>query len=133
MRKSLKAALLSALVYPGVGQLWLKHVIRGMAWIAVVSVALAVLVTKAAQQALSILERVESEGATVDLVAIAHAARASSSGDAAIRYATLALMLCWLGSIVDAYYLGRGKDLQTHGGPKALGEPPAQKRTAPRG
>jgi hypothetical protein len=133
MKKSLKGALLSALVYPGVGQLWLKHVLRGIAWVAAVSVALAVIVMKAAQQALSILERVESEGGAVDLIAIARAARLSSSDDAAIRYATLALMLGWLGSIVDAYFLGRGKDLETHGGPKAPGEPPAKKRTAPRG
>jgi hypothetical protein len=110
MKKSLKAALLSGLIFPGVGQFWLKHALRGSALVAAVSASLAVIVVKVSQQAFAILEKIESEGGAVDLVAIANAANASSATDGAIKIATLVLVASWVVSMVDAYVLGSKKD-----------------------
>lgn len=110
MKKSLKAALLSGLVFPGVGQFWLKHAVRGSVLVVAVSASLAVIVVKITQQALAILEKIESEGGAVDLVAIVNSANASSSNDNVIKIASLLLVACWIVSIVDAYALGRKKE-----------------------
>jgi hypothetical protein len=113
MKKSLKGALLSGLVLPGVGQLWLKHYMRGIALIGVFLTATAVIVTKAAQQAFAILEKIESEGGAVDLVAIVHSASrpSANSGDFTFKAASLVLILSWIVGIIDAYLVGRKKDL----------------------
>jgi hypothetical protein len=113
MKKSLKGALLSGLVFPGVGQLWLKHPIRGIALIAAVSAAMAVVVTKTTQQALAMLEKIESEGGAVDLVAIMNSASHAStaSDDLTIKSASMVLILCWVIGVIDAYLMGRKKDL----------------------
>jgi TM2 domain-containing membrane protein YozV len=113
MKKSLKGALLSGLIFPGAGQLWLKHRIRGLALIVAVTVSLAVIVIKSVQQALAILEKIESEGGAVDLVAILNSASQASatSDDFIIKSATMVLIAGWVLSIIDAYLLGRKKDL----------------------
>lgn len=111
MKKSLKGALLSGLLFPGVGQFWLKHRVRGMALLIAVCGSLAVIVAKVVQQALALLERIESEGGAVDLVAIVNSAQASSYGDSAIKCATWVLIVSWIVSIIDAYLLGRKMDL----------------------
>jgi TM2 domain-containing membrane protein YozV len=110
LKKSLKAALLSGLIFPGVGQFWLKHAVRGIVLVAAVSLSLAIIVVAVSQQALAILEKIESEGSAVDLVAIVNAANASSSADGAVRIASLLLVSCWVISIIDAYVLGFKKD-----------------------
>jgi hypothetical protein len=110
MKKSLKGALLSGLVFPGVGQLWLKHYLRGTVLILAVSACLAVVVLKAAQQALAILERIETEGGAVDMVAIINSA-SHASGDPIIESASILMVLCWIIGIVDAYMVGKKADL----------------------
>jgi len=110
MKKSLKGALLSGLVFPGVGQFWLKHPLRGIAQIALVSASLVAIVTKISQQAFAILERMEAEGGAVDLVTIVNSAHASSSQDLVIQCATFVLVACWVISVVDAYFLGAKQD-----------------------
>jgi len=110
MKKSLKAALLSGLIFPGVGQFWLKHAVRGSIQVVAVSAFLAVIVVKVTQQALATLEKIESEGGAVDLVAIVNSANSSSSNDHVIKIASLLLVACWVVSIIDAYVLGRKKD-----------------------
>lgn len=115
MKKPLKAALLSGLIFPGLGQIWLKHLLRGIALMAAVSACLAVIVTKVAQQAITMLEKTEAAGAAVDLVALLNLAHATSYDDLAMKCASLALIACWVVSVVDAYVLGREKGRQERG------------------
>jgi DMSO reductase anchor subunit len=113
MKKSLKGALLSAIVYPGVGQLWLKCYFRGLALIIAVSASLTVIAMKAMQQAYSILEKIETEGGKVDLAAIlSQTSRASvTPDDFMTKAASTMLVLCWIIGIVDAYMVGRKREL----------------------
>jgi len=111
MRNSVKGALLSALVLPGAGQLWLKHYLRGFALIATVSVAFAVVALKAFRQALSILEQIETAGGAVDLVAIMGSASHSSALSDGFMSASTLMVVCWVVGIVDAYVVGNRQDL----------------------
>jgi TM2 domain-containing membrane protein YozV len=112
MKKSLKGALLSGLICPGAGQLWLKKYLRGLILILAVSASMAVVVMKATRQALTILEKIESEGGAMDLVAIMNSAgKASASSDTVSMSAFVVLTLCWIIGIVDAYLVGRKQDL----------------------
>lgn len=113
MKKSVKGALLSGIIFPGLGQLWERHYLRGISLIVTVMACCAVVVMKATQQAYAILEKAESEGGAVDMVAILNAAsRASATPDDLKTTAALVvLVLCWLVGIVDAYLAGRKLDL----------------------
>ena len=111
MKKSTKGALLSALVLPGAGQLWLKHYIRGIAFILLTSACLAVVVVEATRQAVGILEKIEAQGGAVDLVAIANSASHSSASSDQVFAASLLMLACWVVGSVDAYLMGRRQDL----------------------
>ena len=111
MNRSVKGALLSALVFPGVGQIWLKLYIRGIALIVVVLAAAAVVVKKAAQQAFAVLEKIESEGGAVDIVAILRSASHPPDSSQATTLACGLIVLCWIVGIVDAYVMGRKMDM----------------------
>ena len=65
MNNSLKGALLSGLIFPGLGQVALKHYKRGAVIILTVIVSMATVVVKAVQHALTILEKIELEGAQI--------------------------------------------------------------------
>ena len=110
MKKSLKGALLSGLVFPGVGQLWLRCYWRGAALIVVFSAATAIVVKNAVQQAYAILEKLEAESGAIDIAAIVNSVgRASEHG--MIKSASALLGICWVIGVVDAYLVGRKKDL----------------------
>lgn len=113
MTNSLKAALLSGLVFPGAGQLWLKHYARGTALIIAVSAATALVVTKAAKQAFAILERIESQGGVIDPAALLKSVTQPPGGadNMMTTAASLAIVSCWIVGIIDAYMMGRKKDL----------------------
>jgi hypothetical protein len=110
MKKSVKAALLSGLLLPGAGQIWLKHWARGVILIAATLASLAAVVVKVGQQAFAILERIEAEGGAIDLVAIMNTAHISSVSDSSVKYASLAVLAIWIVGIVDAYLLGDKED-----------------------
>ena len=109
MSRSTNAVLLSALVLPGAGHLYLKNYWRGIVLIMVSLACLWVFVDRAMQQASVVLDRLESEGGALnagqlsDLITQA----ANSPGSPAATVAALVLAGCWLLGIVDAYRLGK--------------------------
>jgi hypothetical protein len=112
MNNSLKGALLSGLVLPGLGQVILKHYKRGAVLILAVSASLLVILIKAVQQAFAILGKIESEGGVIDMSTISKAATqaSTSSGSLIFKIALLLIMLCWIIGVVDAYRIGKKKD-----------------------
>jgi hypothetical protein len=108
---SLKGALLSGLVFPGLGQVILKHYKRGTILILTFSASLVVILIKAVQQAFTILERIELEGGAIDMSTISKAAtQASTTSDSFIfKFFLLLSILCWIVGVVDAYRVGRKK------------------------
>ena len=122
MNYSLKGALLSGLVFPGLGQVVLKHYKRGIAWMLAVVAGLLVVVSEATEQALTILEKVESQGGAIDMKTISNAAtQASTTSDSIVFNGALFLIIiCWIGAVVDAYRIGRTKDLRQQSADQVL-------------
>lgn len=111
LKTGIKAALLSALVFPGVGQLHLKQYVRGLIPMFLSLAGLGVLVAQATVGALQELEKMQSQGGLVDLNAIANRAVVSSaSGDWYSPFIVPMIVGCWLFSVIDAYRLGKGKE-----------------------
>jgi hypothetical protein len=112
MKNSLKGALLSGLIFPGLGQIALKRYRRGIVLMLVVMAALIVMIVTAVQQAYAVLERIEAVGGTPDSETIRQAAEqaAAASDSAAIPAMALLIVICWVVGIVDAYRIGRQKD-----------------------
>jgi hypothetical protein len=108
MKKSSKAALLSGLIFPGIGHMILKHYLRGSVLMFSALAAFSVIVTRVFQQALTIVDRMNSgevpieTGAIVELVS-----NSTSSADSFMENtAVIVLGACWLIGIIDSYRLG---------------------------
>jgi len=114
MKSAIKGALLSGLVFPGLGQLVLRQYRRGAVIMLAVLISLSVIVIEIVQQALDILEKIELQGDAIDITAISNAAAVESaqSGSAMVNILMLFVAVCWLAGTVDAYRIGRKKDLQ---------------------
>lgn len=114
MNNSLRGALLSGLVFPGLGQVILKHYKRGIALMLIVLASLLVIIAQAVQQALTILEKTESEGGAIDMSTISKAATQASTTSESLIFKLLLLLIifCWIIGVVDAYLSGRRKDIE---------------------
>lgn len=109
MSRTTTAVLLSALVLPGAGQLYMKHYGRGFALIGMSLACLWVLLDRAMQLAATVLGQMEADGGAIDAGQItALVIQASNAaGSPLVTVATMVLAGCWLVGIVDAYRLGR--------------------------
>jgi len=114
MNNAIKGALLSGLLFPGFGQVVLKHYKRGIVLMLSVLTALTVVVVYVVQQALTILEKIELEGGSLEMSAISNAvAQASNTSYSHIlNFVSLLIIFCWIFGIVDAYRIGKKKDLE---------------------
>jgi len=111
MSKAIKATLLSALVFPGVGQMYLKRYVRGLIPMVLTLTGMGMLIAQATIGALQELEKIQIQGGLVDLNAVANRAAASSaSGDWYSPLIMPLIVVCWLFSVIDAYMLGKQKE-----------------------
>ena len=113
MPNALKAALLSGLAFPGLGQLVLKHYKRGIALMLVVLACLMAIVIKGVQQSLAILEKIASEGGVIDIKTVSSAASQASTTSSSLIFnlGLLLIIICWMIGVVDAYRIGKKKDI----------------------
>ena len=114
MSNASKAALWSGVIFPGLGQVILKHYSRGIVLMFTVFASLTVIVVKAVQQAFAIIEKIALEGGVIDIQTITDAAtQASSTSDSLIyNLGVLLIVICWIFAIVDAYRIGKKMDLE---------------------
>ena len=108
MKKEIKAALLSAFVCPGAGQMFLRRYLRGLTMMIVVLGGVGFMVVTTTMRALEELEKIQRAG-TADVVALANLATASSAqgGGSYDTLIWLAIACCWLFSVIDAYRTGK--------------------------
>jgi len=108
MKKSSKAALLSGLIFPGIGHIFLREYFRGSALVVLSLAALSVVVAKAYQHAMLIVDRVVSGDISMEAGAIAQAvSNSTTAADSLVENAAvIVLVACWLGGIMDSYRLG---------------------------
>ena len=112
MKKPMKAALLSAFVFPGTGHLFLKQYVQAMILIGASVSALYYLTSKSIEMALKIVEKIESGEVPADVAAITESLTQQTSGaDAqALDFASYAIMICWLVGIIDSYRVAYLRD-----------------------
>lgn len=108
MKKSTKAALLSGLVFPGIGHMVLKQYRRGAVLAFAALIASSVIFTVALQHALAIVDRINSGDIPVDSGSIVEMVASSSNGaDSTLaNISVFVLGACWLFGIVDSCRIG---------------------------
>ncbi|MES2152052.1 MAG: hypothetical protein V4508_19920 [Pseudomonadota bacterium] len=110
MDRSLKAALLSALVFPGAGQLYLRRYVPAAAFVLVALAPLWYLSDLVLARATSIVDQVLSGALAPDAALIASQIEHQSGAEGLLP--TLAgwlLLACWVVSIADAWWSGRAR------------------------
>ena len=112
MKKSLKGALLSGLVFPGFGQIGLKAYARGFALLVFSLGGLVVITMETARQASSVVEKLVLEGGGADMNALSNALAQPAAASSSLRseLAWAVFCICWIIGVVDAYMLGKKKD-----------------------
>ena len=113
MNYSIKASLLSALIFPGLGQLLLRHYKTGLAMMIIAFTCIATVVSQAFSKALSIAHQIEQNGGMLDEATISSSIELASQNydNQLVNLAMLGLVLCWLVSVVHAYMAGKARDL----------------------
>jgi len=109
---STKAALISALVFPGVGHIYLKNYRFGILLAGISFAAIYYLIARAVESALEITQKIQSGGIRLDLesISVLMTQRASGAGDQLLSMAATALTICWLIGIFDSYRIGRAQE-----------------------
>jgi hypothetical protein len=112
MKKSVKAALLSALVFPGVGHFLLKRYARGLVLFVLTVLALVFVGNHTMQMASSIVDKIMSGEIAPDAQTIAALISATPDGSDALmlNLATLVMIVCWVVGIADSWRIGRIAD-----------------------
>ena len=113
MKTATKAALLSGLVFPGTGQIYLKRSRRGLTIMALACSGIVAIIWIATIRALEILERIQNQLDKVDMEAITNLALATSADHSSVYYKPILLFIacCWIFSIIDAYRTRKEKEL----------------------
>jgi hypothetical protein len=112
MTQAIKAALLSALVFPGAGYFFLKRYIRGLVVTSATVASLYFLISGLVTQALRITEKIQRGEVQPDIQAITDLVTAQTTGSdvRVITIVSYGLLIVWLFCIVDSYRIGRKND-----------------------
>ena len=111
MNKPMKAALLSALIFPGVGQISIGHKKRGWFIIFMSSILLYTMISEIMKQALSLVEKMQKSGVVLDYESISNKTSdlVSFSDNSSLNILLMLLIFGWIVSVIDAYILGKKK------------------------
>jgi hypothetical protein len=103
VKKSTKAVLLSAFVFPGAGHILLKKYIPGAILIGASLVAFYYLISKTVERTLEITEKIQNGDVRLDVGAIAELVSKQPTGTDAqlLNIATIILIVCWLVGVFD--------------------------------
>lgn len=113
MKNSVKGALLSGLVLPGLGQVLFRHYMRGVVLMFATCASLSVMTALALEKAVPILEKIEADGGEIDISMITAAVNQVTTTSDSLLFNALMLvvLVCWGLGVVDAYRIGRKIDL----------------------
>ena len=112
MNLAVKSALLSGLVLPGLGQIYLKYYFRGVFYALTSLVTLSIIVVKILFWCQLLFEKIKSSAnGNINLYDIRNQVNAILKNQNVLLYQflTYVLMACWIISTIEAYYLGKKK------------------------
>ncbi len=109
MHRSTRAVLLSALVFPGAGQLYLKRYIPAAGLISIALACLFILFSRTLEQAQQISDKILNAELPLETQAVAELiSQQLTAGELQqLNMASVGFLGCWIVSIVDAYTAGR--------------------------
>jgi hypothetical protein len=112
MKTPLKAALISALVFPGAGHLFLKKYTSGIILTSAFSLALYFLMIDLMSKAEYMIQQIETGNIRLELSSITEQLTNQSIGmsDQTSSLITFSIGLLWVVAILDAYRVGRIKN-----------------------
>jgi len=111
MKRSIRAALISGLVFPGLGHVYLKKYLVGVVLLFVAGVSVYSASVAAVDTALSVAKQIEAGGVSINEDAINRLIEQKSQGSAMVTNLSLvALTLSWVIGVVDSYRVGRGEE-----------------------
>jgi len=114
MKPSYKAALLSALAFPGVGQIFLKKFWRGLGIMVLVFSGLGYIIWSTTLVALKNLDdaMLKMKAGTANMPEISDIVGSKTLNTDPYSNIVLYLIICfWIFAIIDAYQIGRQKEL----------------------
>jgi hypothetical protein len=108
-----KALLLSALVFPGAGHMYLKRRRTAAVLFVITLICLWIIVGNAYHQAITIINQLQAQGLAIDTLRIAEISVqvTTNSTGASSSLALFALLACWIFAIVDCYRLAKKADV----------------------
>jgi len=109
LNRALKAALLSALVFPGSGHFLLKSNLKGALLAGVASACFYFLLSAAVEIAQEISVKIQAGEIPLEVSRITEAISKQSarSSTQQVNISTFLLISCWLIGIIDSYRVGR--------------------------
>ncbi|RFP19042.1 MULTISPECIES: DUF6677 family protein [unclassified Duganella] len=107
MKASIKAALISALLFPGLGHLALRRGIRGLLFIVPTLLAAGYLLRATLALVDTLITELNSGKLPLDPLLILERVHSSGIDNPATNGAALVCFVCWIGSVADALWLGR--------------------------
>jgi Na+/proline symporter len=111
VKKSTKAALLSALVFPGIGHLYLKRWAVGILLSGIAAVAAYYIGSVVLDTASVITEKIQSGAVPPDMDTITALVAQQTSGTAqATDLAKVVWLACWVIGIAGSFWQGRAQD-----------------------
>jgi hypothetical protein len=112
MEKSYKAALFSALIFPGSGHFLLRRYPLGFIFAGTATGCICILVFKAIAIARTISDQMLSGQIPLDIASISSeiSIQSEAAGSTTVTIATWTLVFCWLVGTADAFRLGRQRD-----------------------
>lgn len=104
MKASIRAALLSGLVFPGLGQFTLRRPKRALAFLAPALVAVFYLGGQVLAQANAVVAKIQDGSMDMDVQRISEMVAAAPPGadETSMTIASAVCIVCWAGSVLDA-------------------------------
>lgn len=109
MNNSIKAALLSALIFPGVGQISVGNKKRGWGIIGVNVMLVFLIIREVMQKAYTVIAEMQKSGSSVNIESASNATSklAGFSENVFLNILLILLIILWICSVFDAYRAGK--------------------------
>jgi C4-dicarboxylate transporter len=111
MKKAIKAVLLSAFIFPGVGHLLLKRYISAAILATTALTATYLLIAKVLENAMLIVDKIQRGEVAADITTISELVSEQPSADGFLGTDLISsiLLITWLVAIIDCYRIGRSQ------------------------
>jgi hypothetical protein len=112
MKKSIKAALFSALLFPGTGHFSLQKMLRGLIFFIPSFLSVIYIVHYSLDKAYAIADQLNLGNIPLDTNTITNLIAEPPTGETLLKLqiATWTIIVCWIVSIIDSFLLGKKAD-----------------------